>query len=166
MDDVVAWFEEILTLRYAALRTRADEPEYTDYAAAVERHNARCLKDAVDPVLTNRDEDDEEDDLARYKRQGKKLTPMVALAVAHRGGDKYTFVTSSDKARGAGRVPSWEHHVEKIAGEWKLVGISSRSKGGIYCGARHDDPIRETRQLNSDQLREDHADYPGEVEVG
>lgn len=167
MDDVLAWFEETLALRHEALRSLMEEPDFEVYEAALAAYAARCEADAVEAAVSNREEWD--DDLAFWAPKLAELAPRVVLAVAHRGDDRYTLVTNNDRGKNAskGVAPSWEFHVDRIDAEWKIIGLTSRvSERSVSSGRRHDEPIRETRQLNSSQLRADHADFPGEVEVG
>lgn len=167
MDDMLAWFEETLVLRHEALRTLMAEPNFEVYEAALARYAGRCEADAVETAVSNREEWD--DDLDFWLPKLAELAPRVVLALAHRGDDRYTVVTNNDRGKNAstGIIPSWEFHVDRIDSEWKVVGVTSRaSERTVSCGRRHDDPIRQTWQLNGELLRGDHTDFPGEVEVG
>ncbi len=169
MDDVLAWFEESLRLRCEVLRTMYGAPDFASYAKALEQYTARVESpQLVCSNLQQRDEDDDEDTLEWLALELEKVAPMYVLAVAHRGGYRYTFVTNADKAKDRAAIPSWEFHVEKLGPEWKIVGqvVRSRQDEEPYRGRRHTDPIIEVRQINTDKLHERHAEFPGEIEVG
>jgi hypothetical protein len=166
VDEVLAWFEASLALRHAAVQA-SGEPDYAAYRAAADQYVARSADGGTDPVVVSRQENDDEASIAHTKLGHKRLAPKLIFAIAHRGDDRYTIATSSEKRMPRGRKPSWEYHVDKIDGEWRIIGMTSRrSERSTYWGGRHDEAILETRQFNTDQLREDHARFTGEVQVG
>jgi len=162
VEDVLAWFEETLALRHAALHAKMAEPDYAAFQARLAAYQERVDPAAYDSGLDNRDEDD--DDLDWWEDELEELAPAVVLAAIHKGGDKYTFVVSADADDG-GYIPAWEYHVLGRT----IIGQSSRFSDNAtpYAGRDHGKAKAvEVRYLNEDKLRDDAQDFPGSIEVG
>jgi len=124
MDTVLAWLEESLRLRCEVLRTMYGAPDFTSYAKALEQYTARVESpQLVCSNLQQRDEDDDEDTLEWLAPELEKVAPMYVLAIAHRGGDRYTFVRS--RRQRWGRLGGRGHRRDRVV---RLYPRSHRSQ--------------------------------------
>ncbi len=168
MDDVLNWTEETLALRHAAMRAKMTEPDYEFFEDVLESYSERVTTAARDHQLYDRDEDDG-DDLSWWADQVVDLAEKLLLAIVHHGADRYTAITSSDRDYGEGRLPAWAYHIDRIDGEWRIVGQTARysRRTTPYAGRDHrDHPAASVRYFNADRLRSEVADFVGSIPIG
>ena len=161
MEDVLTWIEETLALRHAAMLAKMTEPEYDNFEYVLEEYSERVDPDAADHQLHNRDEDDAED-LSWWEDEVVDLAPKILFALLHLGENRYTAITSTDKNYDEGRLPAWDYHIERIEGEWRIIGQTSP-----YAGRDHGShTVVAVRYFNEDALRSEVASFVGSITIG
>lgn len=169
MDDVVAWFEETLRLRFEALHASMAEPDHSKYLVALGAYGARVAPGAVDHGFANRDEDATADDLEFFEDAVADLVQPPLFAALDHGDDRFTMISTAESDFGQGRVPVKDFYVSKVDGAWRVVGQSSR-RGADVTHVRGVDysrlPVRGAKYFNEGQLHPTASSFPGSIKVG